>query len=198
MRNPKPLFAGLAIVLTLVASPVETSGQELKDSSAIHDHIEFKTVEQKRDPKTGVVVGGENTTELIKGLTEINGTAVGEQQADDVPAKNQEGDLVLIKAFDAGPVRTTLAHKVFSPDKKLFAGYYRDGFDEVISIHETKTRKQIKRFLAQGDEIRELKFTPDGKLLASRCVNPDRKGWALWDVSTGRLVLRLPVPPSDD
>ena len=83
-------------------------------------------------------------------------------------------------------------------DKNLFAGYYRDGLDEVLSIHETKTGKQIKRFLAQGDEIRELKFTPDGKLLASRCVNPDRKGWALWDVSTGKLVLRLPVPPSDD
>jgi WD40 repeat protein len=131
-------------------------------------------------------------------LLSFSGHAFAEKKANDAPAKKQERHLVLIKAFDARLVRTNLAYKVFSPDKKLFAGYYRDGFDEVISIHETKTGKQIKRFLAQGDEIKELKFTPDGKLLASRCVNTNRKGWALWDVSTGRLVLRLPVPPSDD
>ena len=65
-------------------------------------------------------------------------------------------------------------------------------------LHRAVVIPQDQLVLAQGDEVRELKFTPDGKLLASRCVNPDRKGWALWNVSTGELVLRLPVPPSDN
>lgn len=131
-------------------------------------------------------------------LLSLSGPTFAEKQPQDAPAKRPEGDLVLIKAFDAGLVRKPLANKVFSSDKKLFAGCYRDGFDEVISIHQAKSGKQIKRFLAHGDEIKELKFTPDGKLLASRCVNTGRKGWVVWDVSTGKLVLRLPVPPSDD
>jgi hypothetical protein len=70
-------------------------------------------------------------------LLSFSGSAFAERQALDAAAEKQEGDLVLIEALDAGIVRKILAHKVFSPDKKLFAGYYRDGFDEVISIHET-------------------------------------------------------------
>ena len=88
-------------------------------------------------------------------------------------------------------IRFTLEHKTASPDGKLFAGYYRDGLDEVISIHDAKTGKQIKRILGHGDEVTQFKFTPDGLVLASRCANSGRKGWALWDVSTGNLILRL-------
>jgi WD40 repeat protein len=128
-------------------------------------------------------------------LLSFSGQMFAEKQPQDAPVKKQEGDLVLVEAFDAGLVRKTLAHKAFSPDKKLFAGYYRDGFDEVISIHETKSGKQIRRIVGHGDDVRELKFTPDGKILASRCENRNRKGWALWNVDSGELILRLPVPP---
>jgi len=94
-------------------------------------------------------------------------------------------------AFAKGVVRVTLQHKKASPDGKLFAGYYRDGWDEVISIHDAETGKQIKRIVGHGDNVTRFKFTQDGKFLASRCVNSGRKGWALWDVSTGKLILRL-------
>jgi WD40 repeat protein len=107
-----------------------------------------------------------------------------------------EGNLVFVEAFVGGLQRIALAHKAYSADKKLFAGYYRDGFDEVISIHDAKSGKQIRRIVGHGDDVQELKFTPDGKLLASRCENRGRKGWALWSVESGELVLRLPV--SDD
>ena len=36
------------------------------------------TLEAKKDPKTGFVVGGKNATALIKRLTEINGIAIAE------------------------------------------------------------------------------------------------------------------------
>ena len=88
-------------------------------------------------------------------------------------------------------IRFTLEHKTASPDGKLFAGYYRDGLDEVISIHDAETGKQIKRIVGHGDNVTKFEFTPDGKVLASRCVNSGRKGWALWDVSSGKLILRL-------
>ena len=139
---------------------------------------------------------------LPAALLWFSGHTFADKQPEDTPAKKiihePEGDAVLVKAFSGGLQRKVLAHKTFSADKRMFAGYYRDGWDEVISIHDAKSEKQIKRIVGHGDEVRELKFTPDGKLLASRCVNSGRKGWALWDVSTGKLVLRLPVPPNDD
>jgi hypothetical protein len=113
------------------------------------------------------------------------------------PAK-PEADIVKIQAFDAGNQKRALAHKTHSADKRLFAGYYRDGWDEVISIHDAKSGKQIRRIVGHGDEVRELQFTPDGKILASRCGNRGRHGWALWNVETGALILRLPVPPSGE
>ena len=103
---------------------------------------------------------------------------------------------MFVEAFAGGLQRKVLDHKAYTADKKLFAGYYRDGFDEVISIHDAKSGKQIRRIVGHGDEVQELKFTPDGKILASRCENRGRKGWALWSVESGEIVLRLPVPPS--
>ena len=64
----------------------------------------------------------------------------------------------------------------------------------MISIHDAKTGEQLKRIIGHGDDVREFKFTPDGKILASRCVNQGRVGWALWDIATGKLIMRLPTP----
>ena len=41
----------------------------------------------------------------------------------------------------------------------------------MIPIHDAKSEKQIKRIFGHGDEVRKLKFTADGKLLAPRCIN---------------------------
>jgi len=108
--------------------------------------------------------------------------------------ENDDKDAVLIEAFGPEERQVELLHKTFSPDGRTYVGYYRDGFDEVISVHDTKTRKQIRRFLCHGDNVQEFRFTPDGQTLASRCA---KKGWALWDVSTGKLLLRLPLPKAD-
>ena len=115
------------------------------------------------------------------------------------PTKNSQNDVggkdaVLIEAFGPEVRQVTLLHKTFSPDGRTYVGYYRDGWDEVISVHDTKTRKQMRRVLCHGDNVQEFRFTPDGQTLASRCA---KKGWALWDVSTGKLLLRLPLPNAE-
>ncbi len=109
----------------------------------------------------------------------MSGPTFAEKQPQESPAKNinprPEGNFVLVEAWVDGLQRRVLAHKTFSADKQMFAGYYRDGWDEVISIHNAKSGKQIKRIVGHGDDVRELKFTPEGNLLASRCVNSSRK-----------------------
>ena len=105
----------------------------------------------------------------------------------------KEVPTVTVKMIDGREelVKVPLSHKTVSADGTLFAGYYRDGWEEVISIHDAATGKQLKRIIDHGDEVREFKFSPDGKILASRCVNRFRKGWALWNVETGQLIMRL-------
>jgi WD40 repeat protein len=120
-------------------------------------------------------------------------------------AKAAKGDIVSVFQIDKGEVfvRRPLEHKIFSSDRRLFAGYYRDGWDEIISVHDSASGKQIRKIVGHGDEVRAFKFTPDGKILASRCVNRNREGWALWEVATGELLMRLPTitittAPKDD
>ena len=140
------------------------------------EHIPIKPDEKRQ-------VGDEPVTIAVRALA--GSLALGQTDKD---AKNS---VPVSQAFAKGRVRVTLEHKTASPDGKLFAGYYRDGWDEVISIHDAETGKQIMRIVGHGDDVTKFKFTPDGKVLASRCVNSGRKGWALWDVTTGELILRL-------
>jgi hypothetical protein len=90
------------------------------------------------------------------------------------------------------PKEALWKHKTHSPDEKQFAIYFRAGLDEIISIHDAASGKQLRSIVGHGDEVVEFKFSDDGKLLASRCTNRNRAGWAVWDVATGKLLFRLP------
>jgi WD40 repeat protein len=81
-------------------------------------------------------------------------------------------------------------HKTPSPDGKVYAVFYRDGWDETIAVHDTGSGKELRRITGHGDLVREFRFTPDGKTLASR----SHRDWKLWDVATGKLLLKLPLP----
>ena len=98
-------------------------------------------------------------------------------------------DLVWFETFLGGLQGVELEHKTFSPDGSMFAGYYRDGWDETISIHEAKTGKQIKRIVGHGDFVERFRFSSDGKHLATWS---SQRGWKVWNVSTGKLMLELP------
>src|SRR6516225_3828158 len=71
-------------VLLLGASAVlepapARAGDAPKDFTGIKlEDYDIKPVEPKKDAKTGFTVGGKNTTELIRGLTEINGKSIAD------------------------------------------------------------------------------------------------------------------------
>ena len=118
-------------------------------------------------------------------------------QDSDLPKKSPKTedrkDLVKIKTFGERFDRVQLKHKTYSPDKKVYVGFYRDGWDEIISIHETKSKKQIKRLLSGGDNVAKFKFSENGKLLATYAK---QRGWKVWDVAIGNLILELPGSPN--
>src|SRR5262245_12948188 len=49
-----------------------------------------KPVDPKKDPKTGFVVGGKNSTALIRGLQEINGRTIAQLEMDMRPGAKSE------------------------------------------------------------------------------------------------------------
>lgn len=81
----------------------------------------------------------------------------------------------------------TPQHKTLSPDGKIFAVWYLDGWDETIAIHDNATGKRKKRIIGHGDVVQEFRFSPDGKILAAK----SRKGWRVWDLSTGKQIMML-------
>ena len=92
-------------------------------------------------------------------------------------------------AQDPASARTLRApqHKTLSPDGKIFAVWYLDGWDETIAIHDNATGKRKKRITGHGDVVQEFRFSPDGQILAAK----SRKGWRIWDLSTGKQIMML-------
>jgi WD40 repeat protein len=85
----------------------------------------------------------------------------------------------------------------FSPDGKVLASESYDGIIklwDVSSAKELRTLKATSNAFASDDPLSflaavfELKFSPDGKILASRSLEGDIK---FWDVSTGGLLRSL-------
>jgi hypothetical protein len=67
-------FSFVVLAMFATASAPAQDRDPLKDFTHIKlDDFGIKPVEPKKDAKTGFVVGAKNSTELIKGLTEING-----------------------------------------------------------------------------------------------------------------------------
>ena len=118
-------------------------------------------------------------------LSACGAGALREDEKNGMPAV---ADLVQDPAVPGEFKSIELEHKTFSPDRNIYAGYYRDGWDETISIHDAKTGKQIHRIVGHGDAVDRFRFVADGKLLATWSL---RRGWKLWEASTGRLLLEL-------
>src|SRR5262249_11926481 len=78
----------------------------------------------------------------------------------------------------------------WSADGKLLAS----GGDEVV-LHDTDTAKALRRLNRAGP----CALSPDGRRVAASCESQEV---CVWDVSTGKEVLRFPIPlrevrPSD-
>jgi WD40 repeat protein len=97
----------------------------------------------------------------------------------------------LWSAEDSGLALWALA---FSPDGKYLTSGNMDG---VTTLWDANTGKRIRQFTAQGlDEINGLTFSPDGKtLLAGGTSLGIIETFApIWDVESGREILRIPLP----
>jgi WD40 repeat protein len=67
-----------------------------------------------------------------------------------------------------------------SPDGRTMAG---GGFDEVVTLRDAETWREVKVFKGHKSELRSLTFSPDGKTLASGGVGELK----VWNMRRGEL-----------
>ena len=125
-------FAALALIAILLASvdcstSIQAQDRPLTDLRDMNLNVfGVKEVPARKDPKTGFIVGGKNTTDLIKSLTEINGRKIADLEADMRPDPH-----------DSNPVRSRAGF--LGPDEKLLdvlAGDNRYVVDEMGLTHQ--------------------------------------------------------------
>ncbi|MBI2435832.1 MAG: PQQ-binding-like beta-propeller repeat protein [Candidatus Hydrogenedentes bacterium] len=75
----------------------------------------------------------------------------------------------------------------FSPDGKYFASGGRVS-DHTVRLWDAESNALVREFIGLPDRIGSLAFSPD----SSRLFAGDRRFTMVWDVQTGREVLRLP------
>jgi hypothetical protein len=74
-----PLFPLLVLSMLGTAFVPAQDREPLKDFTNIKlEDFGIKPVDPKKDAKTGFIIGGKNATELIRGLTEINGKSIAD------------------------------------------------------------------------------------------------------------------------
>jgi len=98
---------------------------------------------------------------------------------------------LLWKTQDSSLALWALKH---SPDGKYLVSGNMDG---VTTLWDAKTGREVRQFTAEGlDEIYAVAFSPDGKtMIAGGSSSKSQNTFApLWDVETGREILRLPLP----
>ncbi|HVW37749.1 MAG TPA: hypothetical protein VHB99_10610 [Pirellulales bacterium] len=83
-----------SILLAAARLAADEPGGTKDFSEASPAELGIAWVVEKRDPKTGFLVGGKNATSLVKGLTEINGLAIDRlEQAMRPGAASEQGFL---------------------------------------------------------------------------------------------------------
>lgn len=85
MTTRTALFVSVALLL---ATPPLQGADEVKDYSSVKpEELGLHWVQEKKDPKTGFVIGGRNPTPLILKLTEIAGRTIVDLEKDMRPGQ---------------------------------------------------------------------------------------------------------------
>jgi hypothetical protein len=71
------------VICVLLAASATAHADDPKDYRDVPPaELGIELVKEKKDPKTGFVIGGKNPTKLIRGLTELNGRSIADLEKD--------------------------------------------------------------------------------------------------------------------
>ena len=150
-----PTFFAIGLCLLCVTARAD-------DDSELHDYTNLDANYQrllafkpKKDPKTGFIVGGMNTTETIRGLKEINGITIADLESSMRPGKlskagflgDKERLLEIMAADNDWVVKARLTHQEIARHLRVLA---------VVSQGESKP------FIYHGTRLRAKKIQYDG------------------------------------
>ena len=75
----------------------------------------------------------------------------------------------------------------YNLDRSQFVGYYQEGWFEMVSLHDAKTKKQLGYVYCEGGVPKTFRFSRDGKHLGAKAS----VGWYVWKIPTFEEVLIL-------
>lgn len=83
--------------------------------------------------------------------------------------------------------KVKLKYVSYSHDRSLFVGYYQDGWDEMVSLHDAKTKEQLGKVSCGGGIAKVYRFSKDKKTLGAKTG----VGWYVWKIPSFEEVIVL-------
>ena len=80
-----------------------------------------------------------------------------------------------------------LENVTYNKDGNLLVGYYQDGWDEMVSLHDAKTKKQLGSVSCGGGIPTVYRFSKDNKFLGAKTS----VGWFVWKIPSFEEVIVL-------
>ncbi len=102
------------------------------------------------------------------------------QNTDKKTAKGNKEEKVIID-------KVNLKFITYNQDKSLFVGYYQSGWDEMVSLHDAKTKKQLGSVYCGGGVPTVYRFSKDGNFLGAKAS----VGWYVWKIPSFEKVFIL-------
>ena len=171
------------------------------DDSKPHDYTNLDAnyqrllaIKPKKDPKTGFIVGGMNTTETIRGLKEINGIKIADLESSMRPGKlskagflgDKERLLEIMAADNDWIVQARLTHQEIARHLRVLAVVSR-GESKPFIYHGTRLRAKI----IQYDGFQESPFNDGTKASDDVALeNLDNGEWIRYSLLVPMMVER--------
>ncbi len=84
-------------------------------------------------------------------------------------------------------MKVNLSFVTYNKDRSLFVGYYQDGWSEMVSLHDAKTKKQLGSVYCGGGVPKVFRFSKDGNFLGAKAS----VGWYVWKIPKFEKVFIL-------
>ena len=186
-------LALLATIPAIHAADEPVGAPEPVDYSNLYD--DYTPLEPEKDPKTGFVVGGENSSDLIEALTEINGIPVAELEESMRPGGlslagflgKDEGLLEVMAADNAWVLEAGLTHQELARNLNVLVS---------IAKMVSKRRDESEIFVYRG-----VRFTTSKREWLGYQESPFRDGTktsrdiVLKNVDNGKILKFSPLVP---